>query len=174
MPLHRAFLCFLLLAVSPLVRGAAQVLPPDVVEQINAATRARVRLVEGARVTLYAPRADSTSLTYDPNKVVDRGGGTAALPAPLSIGQLAEIEVPSGSRAGRGAVIGGAVGAGIGAGLALLLIAVCSGNNSYCQPSSGQAVGGFVGLTLIGAGAGAGVGVLIGSLSPRWKTVYTR
>ncbi len=87
-----------------------------------------------------------------------------ALPAPLSISQIAEIQVTNGSHAGNGAKIGGLVGAG----LALFAVAACSGSNSICQPSTGQAVGAVVELTFLGAG----VGVLIGSLSPRWKTIY--
>jgi hypothetical protein len=161
MRVHRSILCSLVLAAAP-VLARAQALSSQLVEQINTSTRARVRLVTGSRGTLYAPRADSTSLAYDRSEFLNRGGSVVALSAPLPIGQIAEIQVSNGSHADNGAKIGG----GVGAGLALLAVAACSG--SICQPSTGQAVGAVVVWTFIGAGVGA----LIGSLSPRWKTIY--
>jgi hypothetical protein len=161
MRIQRGFLCCLVLAAAPTL-GRAQVLSSGIVDQINASTRVRVRLREGRQGNLYAPRADSMSLTYDRGEFLDRGGRLVKLPPPLSIRQLAEIKVAQGSHAGSGARIG----AGVGAGLAILAIVVCQG--TLCQPSSGEAAAAVVVWTV----AGAGVGALIGSLSPRWHTVY--
>jgi hypothetical protein len=161
MRIQRSFLCCLVLAGAPAL-GRAQVLSSGAVDQINASTRVRVRLHEGRQGKLYAPRADSTSLTYDRSEFLDRGGRLVTLPPPLSIRQLTEIQVPRGSHAGSGAKIG----AGVGAGLALLAIVVCHG--TICQPSTGEAAVAVVVWALLGTGVGA----LIGDLSPRWHTVY--
>ena len=152
---------WLVLAVTP-ARATPQALAPLIVEQINAASTARVRLVTGSRGTLYAPRADSTSITFERSAFLNSGGSFVALPPPLATSQVAEIAVPNGSHAGSGAKIG----AGVGAGVALLAVAGCSG--SICEVTAGEAVGVVTVWTVIGGALGA----LFGSGSPRWKTIY--
>lgn len=151
---------WLVLAATP-TRAAPQALAPQIVEQINAATTVRVRLMTGSRGTLYAPRADSTSLVFERSSFLNSGGSVVALPAPLAIAHVAEIDVPDGSHAGSGAKIG----AGVGAGVALLAVAGCSG--SICEVTTGEAVGAVVVWAVIGGALGA----LFGSGSPRWKTI---
>jgi hypothetical protein len=158
----RVVSCLLLLAGAP-VLASAQELGSEVVGQINASSKARVRLLEGPRATLYSPKADSTSLGFKRGEFVNHAGSVVQLSQPLGVAQVAEIQVAKGSNAGKGAKIGG----GIGAALALLAIAVTSGD-PYVSPSTGQAVGAVVVWTFIGAGVGA----LIGSASTRWKPVY--
>ncbi len=160
----RVVSCLLLLAGAP-VLASAQELGSEVVGQINAASKARVRLIEGSRVTLYSPEADSTSLRFKGGEFVNHAGNGVQLSQPLPVAQVAEIQVANGTHAGKGAMIG----AVIGAALALLSIAVASsGDDSYYSPTTGEAVGGVVVFTLIGGGIGA----LIGSTSTRWKPVY--
>jgi len=158
----RVVFCLLLLAGAP-VLASAQELGADVVGQINASSKARVRLIEGPRATLYSPKADSTSLGFKRGEFVNHAGSVVQLPQPLGVAQVAEIQVAKGSNAGKGAKIGG----GIGAALALLAVAAMSGD-PYVSPTTGQAVTGVVAWTLIGGGVGA----LIGSASTRWKPVY--
>ena len=162
MRVHRGILFSLVLGTMP-VLARTQTLDSQIVEQINAASQVRVRLVTGARGTLYAPRADSMSLAYHRSQF-PYGGGGVALRGSLSIGQITEIQVTKGSHAGHGATLGG----GVGLGLALLAVALCSPSDSICHPSTGEAVRAAVGCTLIGTTVGA----LIGSISPRWKSIY--
>jgi len=158
----RVVFCLLLLAGAP-VLASAQELGSEIVGQINASSKARVRLVEGPRATLYSPKADSTSLGFKRGEFVNHAGSVVQLSQPLGVAQVAEIQVAKGSNAGKGAKIGG----GIGAALALIAVAAASGD-SYVSPSTGQAVGAVVVWTFIGGGVGA----LIGSASTRWKPVY--
>jgi len=158
----RVVFCLLLLAGAP-VLASAQELGADVVGQINASSKARVRLIEGPRATLYSPKADSTSLGFKRGEFVNHAGSVVQLPQPLGVAQVAEIQVAQGTHAWKGAKIGG----GIGAALALLAVAAMSGD-PYVSPTTGQAVTGVVAWTLIGGGVGA----LIGSASTRWKPVY--
>jgi hypothetical protein len=81
----------------------------------------------------------------------------------LPVFQITQIQVPHGSHA----LLGGKLGAGVGCGLSLLAIAVTSGDG-WTSPTAEEAGRAIVALTLIGAGVGA----LIGSASPRWRTVY--
>lgn len=152
---------WLVFVVTP-TRATPQALAPQIVEQINAATRVRVRLVTGNRGTLYAPRADSAVLAFDRSAFFNSGGSVVVLPPPLAIARVAQIDVPDGSHAGHGAKIG----AGIGAGVALLAVAACSG--SICGVTAGEAVGAVAVWSVIGAGLGA----VFGSGSPRWRTIY--
>jgi hypothetical protein len=145
------------------VLATSQELPANVVQQINASTKARVRLVGGGSGTLYSPKADPTSLSSNRSSLLDSGGTAVSGSQLLPIAQLAEIQVAHGSHAGSGAKIGG----GLGAALALLAVALTSGQD-YVSPTTGQAVAAVVGWT----GIGAGIGALIGSASPRWQTVY--
>jgi len=159
---NHTFLCSLLLASMPALAWT-QALTPAIADQINAAARARVRLVDGRRGMLYRPRVDSSSLNYDHSESVNKGESTEEIPRPLLLGQIAQIEVTSGSQVGRGAMIGG----GVGAGLALLAIVACRG--SVCQPASAkQGVLAVAGWIVIGAGFGS----MIGAGSPRWRSVY--
>lgn len=158
----RVVSCLLLLAGAP-VLASAQELGSDVVGQINASSKARVRLIEGPRATLYSPKADSTSLEFKRGEFVNNAGSVVQLSQPLGVAQVAEIQVAKGNHAWKGAQIGG----GIGAALALLAIAVTAGD-PYVSPTPGEAVTGLVVWTAIGGGVGA----LIGSASTRWKPVY--
>ena len=160
----RVVSCLLLLAGAP-VLASAQELGSEIVGQINASSKARVRLIEGPRATLYSPKADSTSLGFKRGEFVNHAGSVVQLSQPLQVAQVAEIQVAKGSNAGKGAMIG----AGIGAALALIAIAASSSeDNSYYSPSTGEYASGVVVLTLVGSGIGA----LIGSASTRWKPVY--
>ncbi len=142
---------------------SAQELPPEVIQRVSAASMIRVQLVAGGWGSLNAPAVDSAGLSYTGSRFLNRGGGYLELAPPLPIAQVARIQVPHGSHAGRGARIGGAVGLG----LSLLAIAVTAGDD-WVSPTTGQAVGAVVSWTAIGAGVGA----LIGSTSRRWTTVY--
>jgi hypothetical protein len=152
--LHRIVASWLLL-VGLSAEVSAQVLAPEVVQQIRAASKIRVRLVGDGWRTLHAPIVDSVSLSYS---------GSQPEP-PLPITQVGRIQVPNGSHAGAGAAIGGAVGLG----LSLLAVAVTAGDG-WVSPTTGQAVGAVVVWTALGAGLGA----MIGKTSPRWTTVYVR
>jgi hypothetical protein len=151
----------LLLSLSSEVCG--QELASEVIQQVSSALRVRVRLVGGGWATLDATAVDSVSLSYTGSRFLDRGGGDLRLAAPLPMAQVAQIQVPHGSHAGRGAQIGGAVGLG----LSLLAVAITAGDD-WVSPTTGQAVGAVVSWTAIGAGVGA----LIGGTSRRWTTVY--
>ena len=157
----RILVCFLLVGTIA-ARSEAQTLPAQTVQEISAATKARVRLRAGNWVTIYGPRADSTSLTYRRGEFLNRGGALVQLPPPLPVNRLDSIQISRGSHAGSGAKIGG----GIMAGLTVLAIVGCNG--TICEPSSGGALAALVVWTAIGAGVGA----LIGSGSPRWETIY--
>lgn len=161
MLVRRSMFCWLVLAATPAL-AQPQALAPQIVEQINAATSVRVRLVTGGRGTLHAPRADSTSIAFERSAFLNSGGSVVAMPAPLAIGRIAEIDVPDGSHAGSAAK----VGAGVGAGIAILAVAGCQG--TICEPTASQAVSAVVLWAVIGGAVGA----LFGSGSPRWKTVY--
>lgn len=152
-----------LLLASLSAEVCAQELASGVIQQVRAASKIRVRLVQGGWGTLDSPAVDSASLSYTGSRFLNRGGGNMQLAAPLPMAQVAQIQVPHGSQAGRGARIGGVVGLG----LSLLAIAVTAGDG-WVSPTTGQAVGAMVGWTAIGAGVGA----LIGSTSRRWTTVY--
>jgi hypothetical protein len=157
---------FLVLLARAPVLVSAQELGSDVVGQINASSKARVRLIEGPRATLYSPKADSTSLEFKRGEFVNNAGSVVQLSQPLGVAQVAEIQVANGTHAWKGAKIG----AGVVAALALLATAVSSSSedNGYYSPSTGETVSGVVVFALIGGGIGA----LIGSTSTRWKPVY--
>jgi hypothetical protein len=141
----------LLAALTPL---AAQELSPEAREAIHNASSARVRLAgEGWR-----PLAGTSgALLYV-------GAGRTGDPAgAVPLDRVAQVQVRSGSHAGSGARIGGAIGLGLSA-VALLL----ASTDSWTSPTGGQVVSGLIGTTLFGAGVGA----LVGSSSPRWRTVY--
>lgn len=152
-----------LLLLSLSAEVCAQELSSRVIQQVSAASKVRVRLVGGGWARLDAPAADSVSLSYTGSRFLNRGGGYVQLAAPLPMAQVAQIQVPHGSRAGRGAGIGGAAGLG----LSLLMVAMMSGD-AWVSPTTGEAVGIVVGGTVMGAAVGA----LIGSTSRRWTTVY--
>ena len=163
MTLRRIVLGLALLGCLP--DGAtAQTLPPEAIQQVNAASRIRVRLTSGEQATLYAPAIDSGSLSYTGSRFLGHGGSLAQLPPPLPVPRITQIQVPRGTHA----LLGGKIGAGVGCGLSLLAIAVTAGD-SWTSPTAEEAGRGVVALTLIGAGVGA----LIGSASPRWRTVYS-
>jgi hypothetical protein len=153
----------LLFSLSVPLLGHAQVLPPETVQQINAASRLRVHLRTGSWASLHGAKADSSSFSYRHGEFLNSGGTWVNLPSPLLLKQVDQIQVARGSHAGSGAKIGG----GIMAGLTLLAIVGCEG--SICEPSSGEALAALVGWTALGSGLGA----LIGSGSPRWETVYS-
>jgi hypothetical protein len=159
---NRVLYCLLLLGGAP-VLASAQELGSDVVGQINASSKARVRLIQGPRATLYSPKADSTSLDFKRGEFVNHAGSVVQLSQPLGVAQVEEIQVAQGTHAGKGAKIG----AGVGAGFILLMLVVNKAIDGY-PPTTGQAVGGVVAWSLIGSGIGA----LIGSASTRWKPVY--
>jgi hypothetical protein len=162
MTLREIFFGVSLLGCLP-AQATAQTLPPEAMQQVNTASRIRVRLASGERGALYAPAIDSASLSYTGSRLLGLGGSLAQLPPPLPVSQITQIQVPHGSHA----LLGGKVGAGVGCGLSLLAIAVTSGDG-WTSPTAGEAGRAIVALTLIGAGVGA----LIGSASPRWRTVY--
>ena len=145
-------------------QATAQTLSPEAMQQVNAASRIRVRLASGERGTLSAPAIDSGSLSYTGSRVLGQVGSLAQLTPPLPVSRITQIQVPHGSHA----FLGGKIGAGVGGGLSLLAIAVTAGD-SWTSPTPDEAGRAIVALTLIGAGAGA----LIGSASPRWTTVYS-
>jgi hypothetical protein len=149
-----------LLLVSLSAEVCAQELPAVIRQQISAAPKVRVQLVRGDWGTLQAPGLDSAGLSYTGSRFPNKG---ADLAAPLPMAQVAQIQVPNGSLAGRGARIGATVGLG----LSLLAIAVTAGD-SWVSPTAGQAVAAAIGWTAMGAGVGA----IIGSASQRWTTVY--
>ena len=132
-------------------------------QQVNEASRIRVRLASGERGTLYAPTIDFGSLSYTGSRLLGQGGGLTQITPPLPVSRITQIQVPHGSHA----LLGGKIGAGVGCGLSLLAIAVTAGD-SWTSPTPEEAGRGIVALTLMGAGVGA----LIGSASPRWRTVY--
>jgi hypothetical protein len=160
--------CEIFLGVSLLgclsARATAQTPPPEAMQQVNVASRIRVRLASGERATLYAPAIDSGSLSYTGSRFLGHGGSLAQLTPPLPVSQITQIQVPHGSHA----LLGGKIGAGVGCGLSLLAIAVTAGD-SWTSPTAEEAGRAIVALTFIGAGVGA----LIGSASPRWRTVYS-
>jgi hypothetical protein len=143
--------------------ATAQTLPPEAMQQVNAASRIRVRLATGERGTLYAPAIDFGTLSYTGSRFLGEGGTLAQLTPPLQVSQITQIQVPHGSHA----LLGGKIGAAVGCGLSLLAIAVTAGD-SWTSPTSEEAGRAIVALTAVGAGVGA----LIGSASPRWRTVY--
>src|SRR4029450_1747952 len=106
---NRVLYCLLLLAGAP-VLASAQELGSDVVGQINASSKARVRLLEGPHATLYSPKADSTSLGFKRGEFVNHAGGVVQLSQPLVVAQVAEIQVAQGTPAWKGAKIGGGIG----------------------------------------------------------------
>ena len=144
-------------------QARAQTLTPDALQEVNAAARVRVRLASGQRGTLYAPAIDAGSLSYTGTRLFGSSGSLAQLPSPLPVAQIRQIQVPHGTHA----LLGGKIGAAVGCGLSLLAIAKTSGDG-WVSPTPGEAGFAMVVLTF----AGAGVGALIGSASPRWKSVY--
>jgi hypothetical protein len=160
--IHQIAFSLLILAGMPgLVAG--QTLSSAVIQQINASSKAKVRLVEGGRGTLFSPTADSSSVGFERSEFLNRGGNTVNLASPFEVNQVREIQVKVGSHTGKGAKIG----AGVGAALALIGVIALSGD-PYLSPTTGEAATGVV----VWTGIGAGVGALIGAASPRWKTVY--
>lgn len=162
MILREIFLGVALLGWLP-APATAQTLPPQAMQQVNAASRIRVRLASGERGTLYAPAIDSGSLSYTGSRLLGSSGSVAQLPPTLPVAQIRLIQVPHGSHA----LLGGKIGAAVGCGLSLLGIAATSGDG-WTSPTPEEAGFGIVALTVMGAGVGA----LIGSASPRWRTVY--
>lgn len=160
MTVREIFLSVSLLGWLP-AQATAQTLSPEAMQQVNVASRIRVRLASGEGGTLYAPAIDSGSLSYTGSRLLGQSGNLAQLPLPLPVSRITQIQVPHGSHA----LLGGKLGAGVGCGLSLLAIAVTSGDGWTSPNQAGRAI---VALTLIGAGVGA----LIGSASPRWRTVY--
>ena len=159
---HRLVTSTLLLTALS-ARLSAQDLAPDVVQRIGAASKIRVTLLGGVQRTMHSPAVDSGGLEHAGSLVI-HGGPLPTEPDPMvPMTQVTRIQVPSGSHAGRGATIGGAVGLG----LSILAIAIAS-SDPWLTPTAGDAVGAMVVCTAIGAGMGAA----IGSLSPRWTTVY--
>ena len=141
----------------------AQALTPDARQQVNAASRIRVRLASGERGVLEAPAIDSGSLSYTGNHLLGSSGSLTQLPPPLPVARITQIQVPHGSHA----LLGGKIGAAVGCGLSLLGIAAASGDG-WTSPTPQEAGFAIVVLTFVGAGVGA----VIGSASPRWETVY--
>ena len=143
--------------------GAAQSLSARAIAQINASALVHVQLIDGERVTLITPQADSTTVRYGDSRVLNRGGSVVQLAEPLPVADFIEIQRPIGTGAGKGAKIG----AGIGATLAVLAVIAASGDE-WTRPTAGQSIAAIGLWTLLGAGAGS----LIGNGSKRWETVY--
>jgi hypothetical protein len=152
-----------LLLVSLSAEVSGQEPASEVSQQVSAASKIRVRLVRGGWGTLDGPAIDSVTLSYTGSRFLNRRGGNVQLAAPLPMAQVAQIQVPRGSHAGRGAQIGGTAGLG----LSLLMVAAMA-SDPWLSPTTGEAVGFAVGGTVMGVGLGA----LIGSTSRRWTTVY--
>jgi hypothetical protein len=153
-----------LLLVAGSAKMYAQHLPPPVIQEIHAASKIRVQLIGGGGWrTLHAPAVDSASLSSSHSGFLPGTVPSGELEAPLPVTQVSQIQVLQGSHARTGARIGGAVGLG----LSVLAVAITAGDG-WVSPSTGQAVRAVVGWTALGAGLGAA----IGSLSPRWTTVY--
>jgi hypothetical protein len=144
-----------------LAPAAAQQLAPETIQQISAASRARVRLAgEGWHPLAGSAAGPVASADGAQLFLASRAGGPVTT-IPLS--QAVQVQVARGSHAGSGARIGGAVGLG----LSVLSMLVAS-TDEWTSPTAGQVIGGVIGTTLFGAGVGA----VIGSASPRWRTVY--
>jgi hypothetical protein len=152
----------LVLLAAALPTLAAQELSPEALQAIHSASRARVRLAGEGWRPLTGTTADSAGTAGGALLYV--GSGRAGQPAgAVPIDKIAQVQVRAGSHAGNGARIGGAVGLGLAA-VTLLL----ASTDEWTSPTGGQVVSGLIGTTLFGAGVGA----LVGSASPRWRTVY--
>lgn len=101
-----------------------------------------------------------TGLPRDTVLLLSETGSTMAIP----VSYLERIAVSQGKRSN--VLLGLVVGAGVGVASAVgLTIWACNADDDGC--TSGQVVGGVLGLTAIGAGLGAGIGALI--KTERWR-----
>lgn len=122
----------------------------------------------GDRVRLRAPQVGSSQLVGDVTQltadtlVLSAEGGRSAIRIPTA--DLERISVSQGKKSNT--VLGMIIGAGVGlASAAGLAIWACNADDDGC--TSGQVVGGALGLTAVTAGLGAGVGALI--KTERWR-----
>lgn len=121
----------------------------------------------GDRVRLQAPRISSsalvgtvTDLQRDTLALLGAAGSTIAIPT----ADLERIAVSQGRKSN--VLLGLLIGAGVGVASSVgVTIWVCNADDDGC--TSGQVVGGVLGLTAVGAGLGAGIGALI--RTERWK-----
>jgi hypothetical protein len=159
----RSLVTALLLLAGPLTTLAAQELSTEALQAIHSASRARVRLAGEGWRPLTGTAADSAGGAAT-GALLYVGSGPSGQPSgavPLS--QIAQVQVRSGSHAGSGAKIGGAIGLGL-----TVLALIAASGDEWTSPTAGQAVGSLIVTPLFGAGIGA----LVGSASPRWRTVY--
>jgi hypothetical protein len=155
--------CVLLLALLLPSLAAAQLLDTTTIAQINAATRAQLRLRSGARGVVHQPAATASTVAFASAEFLTPGGNRATADSPLPVGEIERIQVAIGN-----AALGGAkIGAGIGAGLALVAALVTAGEDFVSLTPAEAAVS-----IVVTAGFGGLVGALIGSGSTRWQTVY--
>ena len=159
----RPILTALLLLAGTLTPLAAQELSPEALQAIHNASRVRVRLAGEGWHPLRGTTADSASITASEPMLYVGNGRAGRPPGAVPLSRVAQVQVRAGSHAGSGAKIGGAIGLG----LAALGLLVASGDE-WTSPTTGQVVSGLVITPLFGAGVGA----LVGSASPRWRTVY--
>jgi hypothetical protein len=152
----------LLLLTGLLAPAEAQQLSPQTLQQINAASRARVRLA-GEGWHRLRGNAASPAASPDGERLYVATGRSGEPVTAVPLSEVAQVQVARGSYAGNGAKIGGAIGLG----LSLLAIAVTAGDD-WTAPTGEQAIVGTVFTTALGAGIGA----LVGLTAPRWHTVY--
>lgn len=124
---------------------------------------ARADPASGEWGTVYRPVVDSGGFYYTAGYRTGQDRRRAPPPPPIPVARIALIQVPHGSYA----LLGGKIGAGIGCVLSLMAVAAGS-TDGWTTLSGAEAGRAIVSLTFIGGGVGA----LIGSASPRWKTVY--
>lgn len=150
----------LLLLAGRFVPTAAQELATETLQEINAASRARVRLSDAGWHRLAE---SGQAASADGTLVYVRDGSADSSLREVSLGEVRELQVARGSNAGKGATIGGGIGLALG-----IAAVIAASSDDWTTPTGGQAI---VGMLLFTA-TGAGIGALAGSASTHWHTVY--
>lgn len=132
--------------------------------RLEAAGHARIRLASGW-AAVESPRLHGDSVRFTRGTMSDRGGRPVPLRPPLALGDVLELRVPAGNRAGTGALWGGAIGAGLGF---IVALAAASSGPCFACPTAEES---FIAVPVLAA-VGAGVGALVGLGTTRWRTVY--
>lgn len=165
--------CIELCVLLCLTAGAARAQHPLVSRTLDSATVVRLSLFRDGPVTgvLLAPLdTESRVVVIAPPAHRDCGVPRVICRIEVPVAEIRRVEVPGGSQAGRGALIGALFGGVAG----LALGATVAGREPVCLgvgPCGGGAsdAAGISFMTLVGTGLGAGIGALVGLGSPNWR-----
>lgn len=151
--------------MKPCIALLAFLMVPPGTAAAQAVVGESMRLESGTRIRISGPgvRREGVLVEWRGDTAlarIDASGEVVVIP-PQAVAGI-EVYHGTGSRAGKGAVIGGAIGMGAG----LLLVAVAA-SDEWTAPTAGEAVRVVLFFTAVDAGIGALIGAAV--RHARWK-----